>query len=154
MHKRAHNIVTNFFFSGFRHLKVDDILIFHHLINLFLGDVQSQLFLCLCQGNPQFVPCGEFLLLGEMYFISLLAYLEESGDLYSILLSMLVSHSLVQNTNVLFVGVHINHHCAKRNLVVLVEALPDGFGEYVQILRNLHFPRFSLECRSGVAFPS
>ena len=61
----AHNIVTNFFFSGFRHLKVHDILIFHHLINLFLRDVQSQFLLGLCQSNPQFMPCGEFLLLGE-----------------------------------------------------------------------------------------
>ena len=56
----GHHIVAYLFFSFFCHLIVNVVCICLQFINLFLGNIQSQFFLCLCQRNPQFSPGTEF----------------------------------------------------------------------------------------------
>ena len=48
-------------------------------------------------------------------------------------------------------GVHINHHCAKRNLVVLVEAVPEQVGELADGQLDADALRLAAERRQRIA---
>ena len=61
----GHYIMTDLFFAGFCHVIIDILCMGFQLIDLFLGNGQPQLFLSLCQCNPQFSPGLEFHILGE-----------------------------------------------------------------------------------------
>ena len=54
-----------YFLAVFCHIIIDVLCMGLQLIDLLLGDGQSQLFLSLCQCNPQFSPGLEFHILGE-----------------------------------------------------------------------------------------
>ena len=61
----GHDVMTNLFLTGFCHIVVNILCMCFQLINLLLGNGQSQLFLGLCQCNPQFSPGLEFHVLRE-----------------------------------------------------------------------------------------
>ena len=48
----GHNIMTALLLTGFCHVIIDVLLKLFQFINLFLGNRQSQFFLCLCQSYP------------------------------------------------------------------------------------------------------
>ena len=61
----AHHVVTHELLLRLRHLIIDILRGALQLCNLFLADVQSELALCLRQGDPEPAPGSEFLLLGK-----------------------------------------------------------------------------------------
>ena len=56
----GHHVMAYLFFSGFGHVIVNIVCMSFQLIDLFLGNIQSQFFLCLCQSDPQSSPGTEF----------------------------------------------------------------------------------------------
>ena len=55
-----HNVVAYHFLTFFGHIIIDIVHVSFHLIDLLLGNIQSQLFLCLCKGDPESSPGTEF----------------------------------------------------------------------------------------------
>ena len=56
----GHHVMAHFLLPGLRHIIIDIVLMAFQLVNLLLGDGQSQLLLCLSQSNPQLSPGPEF----------------------------------------------------------------------------------------------
>ena len=56
----GHNIMANLTFSFFCHIVINIICMAFQLVNLLLGNIQPQFFLCFCKSNPQFSPCAKF----------------------------------------------------------------------------------------------
>ena len=55
----THNVMTDFLLTCTSDLVVDVVLVGLHLIDLLLGDVETQSLLCLSQRDPQTTPGGE-----------------------------------------------------------------------------------------------
>ena len=57
----GHHVMADHFFPFLCHVIIDVIRVSLQLINLFLGNIESQLLLRLGKGNPQPPPCPELL---------------------------------------------------------------------------------------------
>ena len=55
-----HNVMAHLAFPLLRHLIVNIVRMGFQLVNLLLGDIQSQFFFRLCKSDPQSPPCAEF----------------------------------------------------------------------------------------------
>ena len=58
----THDIVADNFLAGLRLFVIDILRVLLHLRNLLIGDIQSQLLLCLSECNPELSPGPEFLI--------------------------------------------------------------------------------------------
>ena len=54
-----HYIMTDFLFPCFCHIIIDVLCMGFHLIDLLLGNMKPQFFLCLCKCDPQLSPGTE-----------------------------------------------------------------------------------------------